>query len=55
MRELITALIKLLEWLFLIGLAGSAVVLLLTIVEDIVLMLEKDDPAELAKPEQAGE
>ena len=55
MTALITALIKLLEWLFLIGLAGSAIVLVLTTIEDVETMMEKDEPQELARPEQSGE
>ncbi len=44
-----------LEWLFLIGLAGSSVIVVLTFLEDLETMLERDEPSELAKPEQAGE
>ena len=55
MHALITALIKLLEWLFLIGLCGASVVVVLTFNEDLQTMFEKDEPSEPAKPEQAGE
>jgi hypothetical protein len=53
-KELITASIKVLEWLFLIGLGGSAIVLVLTTIEDIETMVEKDESLELDKPEQSG-
>jgi hypothetical protein len=54
-HSLVTALINLLEWLFLIGLTGAAFVLVLTTIEDVETMMEKDEPSEPAKPEQAGD
>jgi hypothetical protein len=50
MNPLFTLLIRLLEGMFVIGMCGSAVVLLITTVEDTETMLEKDEPAE-GKPQ----
>jgi hypothetical protein len=33
-----------LEWIFFLGLIGSAMVILLTTIEDVKVLLEKDEP-----------
>ena len=45
MNILVTALIRILEAMFLLGMAGSAVVVLMTMIEDARIMLEKEAPA----------
>ena len=51
MNKLITVLIELLEGTFCIGLLGSAVVILMTSVEDLRVMLEKEEvPADSNEP-----
>jgi hypothetical protein len=42
---LVNFFIQLLEWLFVIGMAGSAVVILISGVEDVETMLETNDHA----------
>ena len=46
MNPLWTVLIRLLEGMFVVGLCGSAVVLLVTTVEDAETMLSSDEPTE---------
>ena len=43
MNFFVTALIRILEGMFLVGVAGSAVVLALATIEDIRTMLDRDD------------
>jgi len=46
MNPLIAVLIRILEGMFVAGMAGSAIVLVLTTIEDIGTLMEKDEPAE---------
>ena len=50
MNYLIVALVKILEGLFVVGLAGSVIVLLLTTIEDIVTMVSRDAPVPVDPP-----
>jgi hypothetical protein len=48
---LVTVLIKVLEGMFLAGVAGSALVLAITTVEDFYTLLEPDEPEEGTPPQ----
>jgi hypothetical protein len=48
-----TALIRILEGMFLVGVAGSAVVLVLATIEDIRTMLDRDDYKESEQLDEA--
>ena len=50
MNVLIMVLVRILETMFLVGLAGSTIVLVLTTIEDMATMLEKDMPASVDAP-----
>ena len=45
MQSLLLLLFRFLEVLFLVGVAGSLVVLVITTVEDLMVLFEKDAPA----------
>ena len=45
MEKVAGILITLLEWLFFLGLFGSALVIILTTLEDVKVLMEKDDTA----------
>jgi hypothetical protein len=54
MTFILTVLIRILETMFLVGLAGSTVVLVLTTIEDVNMMLQKDEPQFIdAPPDEA--
>lgn len=46
MEGFVTILVRTLEWMFLVGIIGSALVILLSFVEDIETMFERDVPEE---------
>ena len=54
MNLLVTALIKVLEGMFLVGMAGSAIVIAITTVEDFFTLFEREHPEE-GTEEQAAE
>jgi hypothetical protein len=45
MNSLLSLLFRVLEVLFLVGMAGSLIVILITTVEDLALLFQKDEPA----------
>ena len=50
MNPLLVVLIKILEAMFVVGLAGSAVVFVLTTIEDAITMASKDAPMQVDPP-----
>ena len=50
--EALSALATLLTWIFLLGLAGSALVILLITIEDVQVLFEKDTSPHLTEENQ---